>query len=195
MPGHNPQEAVRNYLDPLQRVVSCLKGGAKIIRSGKILRVGDVGSWILNGPTGMVLPRFGSFHAQQYFELVECDPERFDLSAGAYRVSTRMYAYKVVFDKTREQAGFEIRWHWHPGGKSPEDRPHIHPSMKLKAHLPSSRHTLEEVVEGVLELGAEASCTDYKARLMETGGIHKVYRTWVNDPSESKTTLPSAGEA
>lgn len=187
MPGHSPHEAEKNYLDPLQRAVSCLKGTAKIIHTKKTYHLHDQGSWMLNGPTGMELPKFGTFYAQQRYELVECDPERFDYSLGRFRVSTRMYTYKLVANE-----GWEIRWHWHPGGNSPEERPHIHPSMNLKAHLPTARQTLEEVVEGVIVLGAQARFDDWKDRLAVSDAIHKLHRTWVNDPAEQARTEPSA---
>ncbi|WP_009477409.1 hypothetical protein [Rhodococcus sp. JVH1] len=151
--------------------------------------MGDTGAWILNGATGMVLPRFGVFHAQQLFELVECDPKRFDLSAGKYRVSTRMYAYNLVADE-----GWKMQWHWHPDGNSPEHRPHIHPTVNPKAHMPSGRHTLEDIVEGCIQLGAQPGCDDWAKRLLETSGPHKLYRTWVNDPNENAPASSSTAE-
>lgn len=181
MPGRTAQEAVQNYIEPLRRALGCLDGYAQIRVSSRVDRVGDVGAWILNGPDGMELKNFGVLHAQQSFELVEADPEKFDTSIGKLRVSTRMYIYRVVH---RE---WELRWHWHPEGNSPEHRPHIHPSMDLKAHLPTPRFSLEEVVEACISLGARPAREDWSARLAETDGIHKLYRTWSNDPSEQRS--------
>ena len=45
---------------------------------------------------------------------------------------------------------------------------------------------LEDIVEGCIELGALPSCPDWKERLLETGGVHKLYRTWVDDPDEQR---------
>ncbi|KHJ73397.1 hypothetical protein QR64_07270 [Rhodococcus sp. Chr-9] len=126
----------------------------------------------------MTLRGFGRFWASQRYELVETSDEHFDVTGERYRVSTREYLYKVVLD-----AGHEIRWHWHPKGNSPERRPHIHPSFDLAAHIPSGRAVLEEVIEGCIEMGATPACDDYKDRLLATGGIHKLYRTWADNPT------------
>ncbi|MGW5299100.1 hypothetical protein ACWEQV_12660 [Rhodococcus aetherivorans] len=153
---------------------------AKILTPGRVVNVGDHGSWILNGPEGMSLRGFGTFWAQQRYELVYTSETHYEETNERFRVSTREYLYKVVLDK----GGYEIRWHWHPQGNSPEKRPHIHPSFNLKAHMPSGRIALEDVIESCIELGATPSCQDYRERLAETGGIHKLYRTWSNEPGE-----------
>lgn len=182
MPGRTPADAVRNYIEPLQTAVSCLDGVAKILVTARVHRVGDLGAWILNGPDGMALHGFGTFYAQQQFELVETSEEHRQYKAGEhYRVSTREYIYRLALD-----TGEQIRWHWHPKGNSPERRPHIHPSFNLKAHLPGSRVALEDVIEGCIQLGARASCDDWRQKLGETGGVHKLYRTWVDDPNEGR---------
>ncbi|WP_330182751.1 hypothetical protein OHB26_03265 [Nocardia sp. NBC_01503] len=182
MPGRTPQEAVQNYIDPLKRAVGCLDGYSQIFVADRVGKVGSQGAWMLNGPEGMELKGFGTLFAEQRFELVETDPERFDISVGRFRISTRMYNYKLV----REAEGIEIRWHWHPVGNSHEFRPHIHPSFNLKAHMPSPRYSLEEIVESCISLGARPSCEDWQSRLLETDGIHKLYRTWSNDPTEQQ---------
>lgn len=182
MPGRTPAEAVRNYVDPLQQAVSCLEGVAKILVTDRVQRVGDYGAWILNGPDGMNLRDFGTFYAQQRFELVETSEEhqRFE-PRERFRVSTREYIYRVAL-----QTGQEIHWHWHPKGNSPERRPHVHPSLNLKAHIPGPRAALEDVIEGCIALGARPSCADWRERLAETGGVHKLYRTWVDDPDRGR---------
>ncbi|KMV21596.1 hypothetical protein BMW24_022930 [Mycobacterium heckeshornense] len=131
----------------------------------------------------MRLPRFGTFYAQQRFELIETSEEHREYAPSErYRVTTREYIYRVELE-----AGPEIRWHWHPDGNSPEHRPHIHLWFNLRAHLPGPRIVLEDVIEGCIELGARAACGDWKQRLAETGGLHKLYRTWVNEPTERRS--------
>ncbi|BBZ27071.1 hypothetical protein MMAD_13660 [Mycolicibacterium madagascariense] len=182
MPGRTASEALRNYIDPLQAALSCLDGVAKVRLTERVHQVGDTGAWILNGPDGMSLRDFGTLHAQQRFELVATSEEhRAYRPPEKFRISTREYIYKLEM-----QTGQQIRWHWHPMGNSPERRPHIHPSFNIKAHLPGSRVVLEDIIEGCIELGAKPSCDDWKARLMETGGVHKLYRTWVDDPDERR---------
>jgi hypothetical protein len=180
MPGRTPAEAVKNYVDPIQKAVSCLEGVAKIRLRQRAQCIGDLGAWILNGPDGMPLPRFGTFYAQQRCALVETSQEHREYEPGErYRVSTREYIYRVEL-----HTGQQICWHWHPEGNSSERRPHIHLSFNLKAHLPGPRIALEDVIEGCIELGARPACDDWKHRLAETGGVHKLYRTWVNEPDE-----------
>jgi hypothetical protein len=140
-----------------------------------------VGAWILNGPDGMPLRNFGVLFAQQRFELVHTSEDHFQYSNERFRVTTHEYIYRLEL-----RTGEQIRWHWHPRGNSPERRPHIHPSFNLKAHLPGPRIALEDVIEGCIELGAPASCSDWKDRLAETGGVHKLYRSWVDDPEEMR---------
>jgi hypothetical protein len=182
MPGRTPAEAVSNYIDPLQVAVSCLDGVAKILLTERVHRVGDSGAWILNGPDGMPLRGFGTFYAQQRFELVETSEEHREYEPREkFRVTTREYIYRVEL-----RTGQEIRWHWHPEGSSPHRRPHVHPSFNLRAHLPGPRIALEDVIEGCIELGARPACDDWKQRLAETGGVHKLYRTWINDPEERR---------
>ncbi len=179
MPGRTPKEAVDAYIEPLRTAASCLKGFGKIMLAKPVKNVGDQSTWMLCGEDGMELPKFGSLYATQAFELVETDPQRFDISKGRFRVSTRMYLYKV------RTPSYEVRWHWHPGGNSHEQRPHVHPSFNLEAHLPTARCVFEEIIEGCIRLGAEPACGDWEEKLLETGGIHKLYRTWVNHPAES----------
>lgn len=140
MPGRTPAEAVRAYTDPLQSAVSCLAGVAKIAMSKRVRAIGDQGAWILNSAAGMRLDGFGTFFAQQRFELVPTTEDVHpDYRQLPYRVSTRDYNYRLKLD----DGGHEIRWHWHPVGHSDEPRPHIHPSFNLKAHIPGPRYALE----------------------------------------------------
>lgn len=187
MPGRTIPEAVRNYLEPLQRSVSCLAGVGKIVTSSRVVKVGDFGTWILNGPEGMQLPNFGTLHAQQRYEVVETDPEhRLANSGENFRVSTREYLYKVQI----AAGDHTMMWHWHPVGNSPERRPHIHPSFNQKAHMPSGRMAIEDVIEGCIALGAKESRDDWQKVLMESGGLHKLHRTWVDEPGDLQRNRP-----
>ena len=69
MPGRTPAEAIRNYVDPLQKAVSCLDGVAKILLTQRVTRIGDHGAWILNGPDGMALHE--QVHCARYADRAE----------------------------------------------------------------------------------------------------------------------------
>jgi len=79
---------------------------------------------------------------------------------SGFRVSTTRVHLPLEMDE-----GPQIRWRWHPEGNSLERRPHIHPSFNLKAPLLPGSHT---------------ACAGRNERLLEAGGVHKVYRTWVD---------------
>ncbi|MGL5442464.1 MAG: hypothetical protein ACRDDJ_08345, partial [[Mycobacterium] stephanolepidis] len=173
---------IRNYIDPLQQAVSCL-GCAKIQLSQTPKKYGEFGAWVLNGGDGMALRGFGKFYATQRFELVPTTADLHDApEKEPFRVSTREYIYRLeITDKSHV-----IEWHWHPVGNSDERRPHIHPAINRDAHLPGPRMVLEDVIEGCIALGATPACEDWKERLAATGGVHKLYRTWVHEPGDLK---------
>jgi hypothetical protein len=181
MPGRTAAEAIRNYIDPIQRAVSCFGGHGNICVSSRVFTYGDFGAWSLNDPAqGMTLPQFGTFYAQQRFELVKTtEKEHADPEREPYRVSTREYIYKLAMN-----TGVVVEWRWHPLGRSDERRPHMHPSFDRKAHMPGPRIAIEDVIEGCIQVGAPTSCEDWKDRLLETGSTHKLYRTWVDEPPE-----------
>jgi hypothetical protein len=136
MPGRTPQDAIRAYIDPLQRAASCLPGSGKIVLSASgVRRLNDEGWWLLNCDEGLHIPQLGFLRAKQRFRLVATDAPR--IGAGKYRVTNVNYLYGLRLDK----GDHEILWHWHPDVNSPEPRPHMHLSFAGTAHLPCARHT------------------------------------------------------
>ncbi|WP_236728490.1 hypothetical protein [Mycolicibacterium obuense] len=176
MPGRTQAEAVRNYIEPIQRAVSCLQGVGKIQRTGVPRHYGQFGAWVLNTPvSGMVLPGFGRLFASQRYELVQTtENEHSDPEREPFRVSTREYIYRLE----RDDPSWVMEWHWHPKGDSPERNPHIHPTVDPKAHLPCPRFAIEDVIGGCIALGASPSCDDWEQRLRDTLDVHKMFRTW-----------------
>jgi hypothetical protein len=159
MPGRSPHAAIDAYIGPLQRAVSCLPGSGKIqILTTKIKKIGDQGAWVLNGgdDDGLHIPGLGSLSARQQFQLVATEPKPVAAVAGKFRITTLSYRYKLTIDSE------EIRWDWHPGGNSPEQRPHMHLSINPEAHLPCARTVFEDVVESCIALGATPTCPDWQ---------------------------------
>jgi hypothetical protein len=138
---------------------------------------GDEGAWILNGKGGLRIPQLGILKARQHFRLVQAESRRRRNARDKFRVTTLSYLYDL-----RLNGGAEIHWHWHPGGTSKEQRPHMHLSSHPDAYLPCARHTLEDVVESCIELGAEPACADWQFRLDETRGAHNEHRSWTTWP-------------
>lgn len=179
MPGRKPADAVRAYIEPIQQAFSCLQGVAKVNHANRVRNVGDIGAWILNAD-GMTLPGFGHLQAQQKYELVHTSEAHFADTGERYRVSTRGYLYEV----RREVDDTQIAWHWHPDGTSSVVRPHIHPSFDRKIHLVGPRAVIEDIIENCIAMGAEPACDDWATKLAETGGVHKLYRSWSSSPDE-----------
>jgi hypothetical protein len=196
MPGRNPQEALRAYLDPLQAAVSCLPGGGKIVHPpAKVKKVGDTSAWLLNDKDGLHVPGLGALRAQQHFELVATDHSRFGSSVGKFRVKTLSYLYSLRLDT----GGHEICWHWHPTGNSKEPRPHMHYSGCGGAHLLCPRQTFEDVVESCIEILRETTGDDPNSdddywqerlsRLDSSRNVHTENRSWVNWPRARATVM------
>jgi hypothetical protein len=95
-------------------------------------------------------PRFG-FSLRQRYQLVHLpeDPER-----GPWKVRTVDYYYAVHDDQGKEL----FAYHYHPGGRSQMQRPHVHfralavtrPQLEA-AHYPTGRVALEEVLWMLLD--------------------------------------------
>lgn len=179
MPGRTSAEAIRVYLEPLQRAVSCLPGSGKIVaRTTKINKVGDEGAWILNGDEGLPISSLGVLQARQNFRLVETDRSRFGAEVGRFRITTLSYIYGL-----RLESGASIDWHWHPTGNSDEQRPHMHVHFGGSAHLPCARHTFEDVIESCIELNnGIAACKDWRERLDASRADHVEHRSWTQLP-------------
>ena len=180
MPGRNPQEAVQNLIAPLARAVGVLDGWADLHLSRRGgYHLGQELTWILNEGAGLSLANVGTFFAEMGFQIVESDPKKHE---GRYRVTTLRYRYRL------ESLSGVDRWraHWHPDGNSRVKVPHIHLPPDLKLHFEVPRISFEQTLQWCIQLGAPLSCSETEAErvLAETHGVHVLYRTWVNNPSE-----------
>lgn len=123
------------------------------------------------------------FEASQRFRLIEIPENDHRREAGKFRVTTLEYAYNLI----RPSHG-TLSWHWHPNGNSTEARPHMHLPGDSRGHYPTARFAIEDVIEWVITAGARPACLDWDQRLMETGGVHKLYRSWVDPAPSSDAT-------
>jgi hypothetical protein len=134
----------------------------------------------------------GVLKAQQHFKLVSTDAPRFGLAIGKFRVTTLSYLYSLCLDR----GDHEIGWHWHPSGKSQEQRPHMHLSFVGDAHLLCARHTFEDVVESCIEMSdGNAACDDWRDRLDESRSLHTEHRSWVDWPRAREAVKEIVDEA
>jgi hypothetical protein len=182
MPGHDPHEAVHDFLEPLKEAVSVLDGFTKLLVMGKqgSYRKGKVYAWSLNGDRGLDLQGVGTFRAEMHFEVVDADPAKYE---KPLRVTTRGYRYSLT---GVDDGSFRWMMHWHPNGTSPVDYPHLHIRPDLKEHQPTTRLTFEKAIMWCIASGARLCCTTEEAMeiLLVTETRHRLHRTWNERPGE-----------
>lgn len=105
------------------------------------------------------------------------------LLSGKYKVSTLAYQHTLARDEGLEVLGY----HWHPGGNSHEDRPHVHigssqihrdSTLSNKGHIMTGRCSLEQVVRTAIELGTRPLCDDWSEKLDVGHDLHVKHRSW-----------------
>lgn len=111
------------------------------------------------------------------YEIIE------DSALGLWRISTHKYMYHVVTNDHTEV----ILYHWHPGGKGP-DQPHVHlgssqlrPNSVVQSsnHVPSGRISFEAVLTYLItDLRVVALRTDYLQVLAKNNRDFEARRTW-----------------
>ena len=150
MPGRTAREAVEAYVKPIQQSLSCV--------TQSVLKPSGYGESdkddILTFPVGAV-PIGGDglhFRFVQRFRTIVI-PDQPHLK----KVSTTYYSYAVEGDGAEEIIGY----HWHPMSTSRINYPHLHlgngakvgrPELEnAKAHLPTGRVGIEEIVHLLIE--------------------------------------------
>lgn len=114
MAGSTPQEAVHNFVGPLQRALSCLTDAVLDWRGG--YHLGARHAVVLNQGEPATLARSRlAIRVSQYYPVVRAGPPH-----GPYKVSTRAYWYTLE-DKFRHEV---LAYHWHPD--QGRRFPHLH---------------------------------------------------------------------
>lgn len=185
MPGRSPAEAVTNFLDPIQRAISCVTRAPLIISPGGRGVLGRVHSltWDeaepvrVRGPEDDVL----TLDLSIQYEIVHIPQDR---HRGPYKVSTRGYMHSLQTIDGAEVIAF----HWHPDGKSDVQDPHMHiGSTQLnpagvitkKHHIPGRRMSVEEVLRYCIEqVGVEPLRPDWKPVLADSEDLFRLWATW-----------------
>jgi len=98
---------------------------------------------------------------------------------GPWKASTRGYRYRI------EVHGRElVSWHWHPGARSREERPHLHVAAGPLAglHLPTERVSVEGVFRLLLgEMDVQPTTAhrdDWPQVLDDAQQAFELWRTW-----------------
>jgi hypothetical protein len=176
VPGRTPREAVKAYLEQLQKIISIVSQGVLRVSNYdtpevvSVLTLPDPAP--LNGRPDLCL----SF-TQQYKIVKNAKNEPF-------RVTTLYYSYAVETQDAQEIVGY----HWHPDGVSPVRFPHLHlgpaacvglDDLRRKAHLPTGRVAFEEVIELLIAtFGVEPDRTLWQDIVDKTRSVFARHKTW-----------------
>lgn len=157
MGGRTEREAVENYVDPIQRALSCVTNAVLGHRGGYypapkphvLTFAGTDGSVALQGVSL-------NLAFTQHYSFIPGDARVANVAELPYEVRTVYYAYGLEDRET----GHEIfSYHWHPDGVSPVRHPHLHLERGAQigrrelseGHLPTGRVALEDVLTFVIE--------------------------------------------
>jgi hypothetical protein len=114
----------------------------------------------------------------QTYRIVETDdPER-----GPLKVSTRAYTYTLEDADEREIVAF----HWHPAGRSPVTRPHLHlgpgcgvEAAVSKVHFPTGRISVGDFLWTLIDgFDVPARRDDWQNVLDASRDVFEEWRTW-----------------
>jgi hypothetical protein len=165
--------------------VACLGAGKIVVSPGGRASTGKTHLWSLNGGDGLVLRGDAAgcrFLASMHYRIVPTDPEKYDIQAGRWRVTTSAYLYEF---RTPDKAKLWAML-WHPAGRSHATFPHLHLyTVRPDGHFATPRQTLESAVQWCIEMGAEPQSPQWRTVLAKSEGIHPLYRSWSQDPPPS----------
>ena len=176
MPGRRPREAVKAYVEPLQRNVALICKGVLLpnnydrLEETSVLTLAE--PCMLNRRTDLFL-----VFAQEYRVIP-------DVTNGPYRVTTMGYMYSVESREGEEIFGY----HWHPTGQSITKFAHIHlgqgakighPDLNSKAHFPTGRVAFEDIVALLIQVfGAKPNRPTWQAVAERTRSLFVKHKSW-----------------
>lgn len=150
MAGRNPTAAVKAFVEPIREALGLFASGkvtadAYKPREDGVLTFNDGDVVRLRGQN-----KVGFRMTMRYVIIPTVEPER-----GPWKVTTTGYMYDLFQD---ERTLYE--YHWHPISASHEVRPHLHCAAVGKAHIPTGRIMIEDVLNLAVNLGAEPADED-----------------------------------
>lgn len=181
MAGKTPIEAVKKFLQPLQRVLSCITRGILLVSEGGY-RVAPHPHSVLVG-TGLPVRLKGSLDPSLRFlhtyRIVEDGGPR-----GPWKVQSGGYCYALE----NQQAEELVAYHWHPSWPSTITFPHLHIGAgaatfrhDLDLRLPTRRISIESFVRLALTQ-FRVECLDpdrdWSTLLDDTESAFNEWNTW-----------------
>lgn len=178
MAGRTPAEAVVAFVDPLQRALSCVTDAVLNVAGG-YHPASEPHAATLAGGLPVPLASSGGLllAVTIHYRIVEAEGPR-----GPWKVVAAAYSYRLLATDEKES----LAYHWHPAGRSSTTWPHLHlgpagggTGALLKAHLPTGRVALEEVLRlAVDHFGVTPSRRDWENVLAGTQESFEQWRTW-----------------
>lgn len=190
MAGKDPDEAFRNFRDPLMEALGCITPGRLTLLHFHRYEEGKEYAIALNDndPVRLDAPFPLFFTAGQQFQIVRSD----DPDLGPFKVHTVAYWYQFQADRRRPGSDV-LAFHWTPEAANADNRryPHMHigsamvandapvlPKRFNKLHIPTSRVSFESVVRfAIEELGVVPLRADYDAVLARTESVFRLRKT------------------
>ena len=184
MAGKTTAEAVQNFLDPLQRAVSCVTEAVLSVGGGYHASP-------VNNPqqrhvltfhkSPAVLGRDKRFALDlvQHYRVVEGEGAR-----GPWKVTTVAYYYTLLMAATAQEV---LGYHWHPHGRSDITSPHLHlyegagtlHHNLRKAHLPTGRMAVEDILRlAITHFQIVPLRQDWDTILTATQDAFQQWRVW-----------------
>ncbi len=165
MAGRKPALAVRAYVGPLQRAISCVT--LAVIKVGGYDPDENPHALTLGEPVALRGSGNLSLAVSQRYEIVPAEGIR-----GPWKCHSIAYIYAI-----NDADGEIISYHWQPYSSFAE--PHMHVRDQGDRHIPSGRISLEEVIRlAITDYGATPLRPDWEDVLNETQGNFEDWRTW-----------------
>ena len=178
MAGRTPNEAVQNFLVPLQLAISCVTKTVILVSGGyhpspdpHVATIGRGEPVPLSGDSDISLVL-----RHQYRVVEDTVPH------GPWKVSTAGYYYILCESSSDTEI---LGYHWHPGVEP--SFPHLHLEAGARAgreelaktHLPTGRVALEDVLRlAITGFGVTPLRTDWSEILDTTQAAYQEWRTW-----------------
>ena len=189
MAGRNPNEANKNFVEPLRDAIKCVTKGQlstggprqSLDSQPLVLTLNKGYPSKLNGDTGLKLKM------SHHYRIVQGDGDR-----GPWKVTTVAYYYEIQ----NRQGSPLLAYHWDPRRSDTVIAPHLHlyvGNNKLcssiaeevgclrldKKHLPTDRVSLEQVLRLLItEFGVIPTQSNWASILDRGEEIFKEWRTW-----------------
>jgi len=168
VPGRNPDEAWREFREPLKRAVGAVDLSVRL----RERRFENEQRLLASPVTGIPFGQRLSLLFSLTLEPIE--------ESGLWRMTTRRYDFSIVEAST---TNIVFGWHWHPfSRRSQVTYPHVHvpsASQFKTRHIPTGRVSLEDVILfGFDELGVEPAYKTGRDIVIAVRDRHKQHRSW-----------------